>query len=248
MVDKTSQGQNDDRPVILPVYLVFDVSGSMNGCIAALNQALHDFRDGLAKEPILSDKTRFGILDFADDARVVVALADLTEAPMQATPLAIRGGTSFAAAFRKLREVIETDVRGKSGSVRYFRPAVYFLTDGFPNLNDPWQPAFTDLTAFNPETGVGFEHYPLFVPFGFGDADRSLLQSLVYPPNRGQLFMARDGSNPVSVLKTMLEAMLKSTLLSARTATTNNPQHVLPTKNDVGPDVDVYPGGNFVGE
>ncbi|WP_370500179.1 VWA domain-containing protein [Mycolicibacterium sp. jd] len=236
----------DDRFVVLPFYLVCDVSGSMAPHIDTVNTSLREFRDSLAKDPILSDKVQFGVLDFADDARTVIPLGDFTAADLEHRRLAARGGTSYAAGLWHLRATIEEDVAAGADRHRYFRPAVFFLTDGYPNPGDPWAQAFQDLTYFDSASGQGFRPYPLFVPFGIGDADPEILAQMVYPQDRSALFMAKKGTTPGAAIEKMARAMLMSVLASGRSAAAGQPQHMVPTQADVGPGVTAYPGGDFV--
>src|SRR5215203_3974223 len=110
LADRNRGLHPDDRPVVLPFYLLCDVSYSMESDIAALNSALFRIRDALVMEPVLSDKVRFSVVDFSDDARVVVPLADFADVNLPTTPLATRGATSYGEAFRVLKETIDADV------------------------------------------------------------------------------------------------------------------------------------------
>lgn len=235
----------DNRFVALPFYLVCDVSGSMSPHIGALNQALREFRDSLASNPVLADKVQFGVIDFADDAREVVPLGDFSVANLESNRLSARGGTNYGTALRTLRATIERDLTAGAASYKYYRPAVFFLTDGEPTDHD-WQSAFGELTAFDPERGEGFRSYPLFVPFGIGDADAHVLASMVHPQNRSVLFMANAGTTPAAALSKMTDAMLKSMLKSGNSALQGKAMHVLPTQDELGADVIAYPGGDFV--
>lgn len=229
----------DNRYVVLPFYLLCDVSGSMTPHIGALNESLLQFRDELARNPVLSDKVQFGVVDFADDAGDVIPLGDFSSADLNHRQLTARGGTNYGAAFRTMRATIERDMAAGAERFRYFRPAVFFLTDGAPTDSE-WPQAFADLTSLE------FTAYPLFVPFGIGDADATVLSGLVHPQNRSTLFMANAGTSPATAITKMTEAMLKSVLNSGRSAMAGTPQHVVPTQADVGPGVTAYPGGNFV--
>ena len=235
----------DDRIVQLPFYLLCDVSYSMEPHLDTLNEALRNFRDSLAKDPILADKVQFGVVDFADDARSVVPLGDFTAANLDAHRLTCRGGTSYGSAFTTIRDTIATDIAAGASQYRYFRPAVFFLTDGCPT-DTGWENAFHALTDYDPTTDQGFRSYPLFVPFGIGSADATILAQLVYPKDRSALFMANSGVSPTSAIEAMTSAMLKSVLASSRSVIKGGPQHVVPTQADVGPNVTAYPGGDFV--
>jgi uncharacterized protein YegL len=236
----------DDRFVVLPFYLLCDVSYSMQPHIGALNEALREFRDSLAKDPILGDKVQFGVIDFSDNAREVIPLSDFSVADLEHHQLSERNGTSYAAAFKEQRRVIERDLKAGAQRYRFFRPAVFFLTDGAPNHGDAWKEAFRELTHYDEQTNDGFRSYPLFVPFGIGAADVSVLSQLVHPQKRSVLFMANQGTSPTDAIKQMTDAMLKSVVSSGRTALIGTPQHQLPTQRELGPGVTAYPGGDYV--
>lgn len=235
----------DDRYVVLPFWLVCDVSGSMSPHIGTLNQSLRDFRDSLAMSPVLADKVQFGVIDFSDNATEVIPLGDFSSANLEGGQLRSRGGTNYGAAFTTLRQIIERDLAAGAHLYRYFRPAVFFLTDGQPT-DQNWRDAFRDLTYFDHLSGQGFRSYPLFVPFGIGDADAATLAQLVHPQDRSVLFMANTGTTPSTAINKMTKAMLASMLASGRSALTGLPQHVLPTQDELGPDIKAYPGGDFV--
>jgi uncharacterized protein YegL len=241
--------RGDDRHVVLPFYLLTDVSGSMAPHIGALNKALVTFRDTLARNPILADKVQFGVIDFSDSAGTVIPLGDFSTAHLTQHTLTTRGGTNYGAAFRALRDTIEADLAAGADRYRYFRPAVFFLTDGCPT-DSAWPEAFAALTGFDKATGNGFRAYPLFVPFGIGSADATILARLVHPQDRSSLFMAAAGTTPEVAIEAMTKAMLTSILSSGqsvgRSVGGGTTQHVMPTQSDVGPGVTVYPGGDFV--
>jgi uncharacterized protein YegL len=243
-----NQAQNtpDNRYVVLPFYLLCDVSSSMRPYIGTLNESLGEFRDGLSKNPVLADQVQFGVVDFSDDAREVVPLGDFSTADLENRQLSTRYSTSYTAAFKTIRATIEQDLAAGKDRYRYFRPAVFFLTDGEPNNDGQWTRAFRELTSFDEATGEGFQSYPLFVLFGIGDADISTLSQLVHPQDRSVLFMANTGTSPATAIAKMADAMLKSVLKSGRSVLTGNPQHSLPTQAELGPEIRAYPGGDFV--
>jgi uncharacterized protein YegL len=235
----------DDRFVVLPFYLLTDVSSSMSPHISTVNDALDGFRDTLAKTPILSDKVHFGVVDFSDDARTVVPLGDFTQADLEHRRLSTRGGTNYGRAFTTMRSTIEADMAAGAARYRFYRPAVFFLTDGCPT-DSGWPAAFAALTQYDESTKQGFKGYPLFVPFGIGAADGAILSRLVHPQDRSALFMANAGATVPAAIEAMTKAMLTSILSSGRSAMAGKAQHVLPTQADLGQDVTVYPGGDYV--
>ena len=140
--------QSDDRIFTLAFYIVVDASVSMaaNHGLEAANQILPKVIDAIDSSPTLADVVRLGAMDFSDDARVVLRLCDLRDAT--AAPFVARGATSYAAAFRQLRQEIEKDyAQLKLDGLRVFRPAVFFITDGaHTDHQSDVDAAFTALT------------------------------------------------------------------------------------------------------
>ncbi|MFG2047375.1 VWA domain-containing protein [Micromonospora sp. NPDC048935] len=227
-----------DQGILLPFYLVVDVSWSMKGDkLDAAREILPAVANTLAKNPILNDKVRFSLIDFADEAQVLVPLCDLSQ---QGTlpSLELRGGTSYAEAFRTLREQIFRDVTQLRGDgYRVHRPAVFFISDGEPL--DDWQDAFSALTEYNRETGTGFRWYPVLVPCGVDTADRDVLRKLVYPQQKSKLYMMRTGADAAGAIRAMTEVLISSVLASGQSIAAGGSGLILPGPGDVPADLDV---------
>ena len=192
---------------ILPFYLVCDESYSMSGApLDSMNDSMLELHKEIGSNPVVSDKTRFAIVGFSDDAEVLLELSDLsmvTSLPV----LAPRGGTSFAAAFRLLRDTIEKDVRDlkAQGNVVY-RPVVFFLTDGYPT--DEWTAEYGELTdGSNPV-------HPKILAFGIGDADDSVISKVA----TFRAFKADGTMSAASALREFAVALTKSIVKSGSTA------------------------------
>lgn len=160
---------------LLPFYVVCDVSASMreDGRSDAVTAAVVATCDAIATNPVVADRTRFGVVAFAADAEVVLPLCDVSF--LDALPvLRPRGLTNYGPAFVALRATIEQDVAQLAADgCRVFRPAVFFLTDGRPS--DPpaaWRSALGRLRD------PGFGHRPNIVAFGFGQCDPAVLREV----------------------------------------------------------------------
>lgn len=227
-----------DQGILLPFYLVIDVSFSMAGKkMDSANQILPSVADALARNPILNDKVRFALLDFSDDARVVLPLCDISE---QTTlpGLSIRGGTCYGAAFRALRTQVQTDVTQlRADGYKVYRPAVFFLSDGEPG--DDWRADFAALTEYDPATGNGFKWYPVVVPFGVEDADRDTMRELVYPLSKSKLYMMSDGADAPAAIRAMAEVLISSVLASGHSVANGGPGLILPAAGQIPADIDV---------
>jgi uncharacterized protein YegL len=204
----------DNRILVLAFYVVADVSYSMgqSGALDELNKVLPQVADAIDANPMLGDLVRLGAMDFSDDARVVLRLGDLRDVHTLPT-FTPRGRTSYAAAFRLLRQEIEKDLAQlRSDNFKTYRPAVFFITDGEPTDDDAeLQAAFEALTA------PDFKGRPNILPFGLGDATKDSLDRWIHPrtgskPMRS--YVAKDGMSPKAAIDKVAEALLGSVIAS----------------------------------
>jgi len=227
-----------ERGILLPFYLVIDVSVSMTGPkLDQANRILPEIRDALAVNPILNDKVCFGVIDFSDEAQVVLPLCDLSR---QTTlpGLVSRGGTSYGAAFRLMRKQIEQDVTQlRADGFQVHRPAMFFLSDGEPT--DDWKADFKALTQYDKETRVGFRPYPVVVPLGVEAADHATMVQLVHPLNRSKLYMMKQGGDAAAAIRAMAEVLISSIIASGQGALEGGSGLVLPTAAQVPDDIEV---------
>jgi uncharacterized protein YegL len=233
---------------ILPFYLVVDVSYSMldEDKIGQANRIMPDIQDALAENPVVADKVRFSVIDFSDDAQVILPLCDLSIQP--ALPkLEVRGGTSYVAAFTTLRHQIDRDVSQlKADGFEVHRPALFFVSDGEPTDDDQeWRRAFTELTAYDRITKTGFAFFPNVIPFGLG-ANPGTLRDIIHPQDRSKAYFMKDGAEPGPALRQMAEILIASTLLSGSSFGQGGPGFVLPDDDDIGDDVVVADYGDLL--
>jgi uncharacterized protein YegL len=232
------------RGKILPFYLVIDVSFSMDGAkLASANQVVPRVKDALAMNPILSDKVRFSLLDFSDEANVVLPLCDLLEVPIPT--LICRGGTNYSAALRLLRQEIEKDVRQlKNDGFQVHRPAVFFLSDGMPTDEpDEWLAAFGDLTTGD------FKQYPNFVPCGVDQADARTLQQLIHPKTGRKpmrMYLMDKNEQPADAIGKIAEILISSVLSSSRSMAEGDSGIILAESEDVPEGIHSYSAEDFV--
>lgn len=141
-------------------------------------------------------------------------LRDVTHIPQ----LAERGATSYAAAFRLLRQEIDRDIRQlKADRMRVYRPAVFFITDGVPtDETAALQAAFAELTD------PSFRSRPNIIPFGVGDATKDTLDPWVFPaggPKPMRSYVTKDGADPAKAINQVAEILISSILASAGSVT-----------------------------
>lgn len=212
----------DDQYQALAFYIVADVSYSMqeSGAIIAANTLLKEVHDAIVASPVIADVVRLGVMDFSDDAQVLLRLGDLRDVTT-IPELKARGGTSFAAAFRQLRQEIERDIPALKGdNYKVFRPAVFFITDGQPTDGaGTLQAAFADLTARD------FRYRPNVIPFGVGDATKASVDPWVFPTageKQMRSYVAKDGADPAKAITEMAHLLISSILASAGSVTDPN--------------------------
>ncbi len=120
----------------LPVYLLLDASGSMEGApIESVRQGLELFQREVSTDPFARDVVKVGIITFASDAQLIndrlVPIAEFS-----APNLVASGVTRLDLAFKVLLQSMSREpdvvkaVRG--GQKGDWKPAVFVLTDGLP--------------------------------------------------------------------------------------------------------------------
>jgi uncharacterized protein YegL len=241
----------DDKAKLLPFYLVCDVSQSMvdSGALLEANNILPSLVQALEKDPIICDKVRFGVIDFSDDARVVLPLCDLLE-QTSLPALEGRGKTSYRAAFELLKAEIERNVNQlKADGFAVHRPAVFFLSDGAPTDTEAeWKAAFADLTVYDKASGTGNRMYPNIIPFGLQGCDPQVLQEVIHPKNPPEramrLFLAEQDQTPASAVTKMAKLLVTSVIQSSTGMAEGGNGIVLPKGEDgiksYGADDDVF--------
>lgn len=125
----------------LPVYLVIDTSGSMQGePIAAVKNGIDMLVADLRNNPHALESAWLSVITFDNDARQIVPLTDLQS--FQTPSIGASGMTALGPALLLLcdcrkRECKKSwkDADGKSHKGD-FRPLVFLMTDGHPNEGD----------------------------------------------------------------------------------------------------------------
>ena len=98
----------------MPFYLVCDVSWSMSGDMATLNQGVQRLRNAIVSEPTVDDVAHVCVMTFSDTAKVVLPLTQLSEHEIPA--LHVEGGTNYGVAFQELARVAAQDVAQPQGA------------------------------------------------------------------------------------------------------------------------------------
>jgi len=157
---------------IVPVYLLLDESGSMdtNGGIDASNSCLPELHRRIARDPLVADKCRIGLITFSDIAEELLPLSNLMD--VVAIPgCTAKGMSNYGEAFNLLRDVIDRDITNlKSQGMQVYRPAVFFITDGEPT--DDWEAAHLALMdKTNPWS-------PHIFSYGYTGANQNIIEKI----------------------------------------------------------------------
>lgn len=189
---------------VVPFYLVCDASSHMAGePIDALNASLTGLHQEIGSNPALAERVRFCLIEYSDDAEVLLPLADLSALTAIPKLRASGGRASYDSAFNRLYETISRDVTKLKnvGSIVY-RPAVYFLA-GIPSC-DEWT------ESYNRISDRSWDPHPNIFTFGFGmarEADMSAIATV-------EAFMADGTVGPADVLRSHAESLIRSVINS----------------------------------
>jgi len=124
----------------LPVYLLLDVSGSMQGApIEAVNTGMQILLSTLRQNPYALEMAFLSVITFGPTAKQLMPLTELLD--FQIPPLKAEGvGTSLGAALNLLVAKIETEIKKSTHDVKGdWKPIVFIMTDGEPT--DDFEPA-----------------------------------------------------------------------------------------------------------
>jgi uncharacterized protein YegL len=216
---------------LLPFYLVIDVSTSMaaGGELEAAGAIMPAIVEALARNPALSSKVPFGLIDFAGTADVRLPLCDVLSVGSGTPVLTARDGTCYTAVFALVQRQIEADVaRLKADGFVVHRPVVWFISDGTPD-DDPAarQAAFARLTTC--------EVYPNVIPCGVGDARPDVMGALVHPPTgpkKTVLYMTDPGELPAKAIASIAEIIISSAIQSGYGLGHGSTRLILPSEGD----------------
>lgn len=206
--------------MVMPFYLICDVSYSMINDMAELNAGVKRLRQSITAEPLVDDVAHVALMTFSDTAKVVMPLSQMSEAAIPT--LSVEGGTNYGQAFRELASTIPADAAAlKAQGYRIFRPCAFFLTDGEPNDSDYFE-TFKSALTYNGVTGVGMKQYPVFIPFGFRAAPDSVLKKLAYPPEKGRWYHIKN-DDIGQVIKLILDVIMKTVVSTGQSSSTGKP-------------------------
>jgi uncharacterized protein YegL len=206
--------------LVMPFYLLCDVSYSMTDDMPALNEGIQRLRRAIVSEPAVDDVAHIGILTFSNAGKVVVPLSQMSEHNVPV--LTAGGGTNYGAAFRTLAQTITQDSTSlKSQGYKVYRPCAFFLSDGEP-LDKDWDTTFRATLTYDPTTRAGMKGHPVFVPYGFRDASEDVLRKLAYPMGKAKWYFSKS-SEIEQVLKGILDIIMNTVITSGNSVSLKEP-------------------------
>lgn len=121
----------------LPVYLVIDTSGSMNGePIEAVKNGVQVMISSLRQNPQAIETAFISVITFGSTATQLMPLTDL--ASFQIPDIKAGGTTSLGAALSLVAGKLDTEVAKTTTEQKGdWKPLVFIMTDGVPT--DNWQ-------------------------------------------------------------------------------------------------------------
>jgi len=132
----------------LPVYILADCSGSMNGApIESVKSGIRALHSELMGDPSAVESAYLSVITFDSNAQQIVPLTEIT----QFNPPEIQAGgtTAFGAALSLLEEALEREVCKTSEEEKGdWKPLVFIFTDGAPT--DRWDEAASSLKTNRP--------------------------------------------------------------------------------------------------
>jgi uncharacterized protein YegL len=160
------------------------------------------------------------VIAFSDGAEVVTPLSKVidgaAENPIYALP---KGGqTNYALAFKTLNQTIRSDVSALTSAGKHVKgPAVFFLTDGEPQVGDKrqldevWQKEWSELTD------PLFEHRPRIVSLGLGSVNERTLKLVASKVPPGAACIAEPGVTAGNLLGAIIDIIIFSITQSTNT-------------------------------
>lgn len=240
VVTATVEGQ-----IIMPFYVICDVSASMDRDMDELNRSLRALQDDIMANPVVDDLTMLSVITFHSTAQTVVPLAAPSEVNLPR--LTVGGATNYGAAFREFARAFDADrARLKSEGKKVYRACVFFLSDGEPTDRD-YLSTFRSVIAYDPVTMSGNKAFPYIVTFGFRQATEKVMSQLAYPDfgnSKGRWFLSRN--NNIGELLKSMTATIGNTIVSSGMSGSQGTQQIIPPTPPASSGMQFGEAGDFV--
>ena len=119
----------------LPVYILIDTSGSMQGePIESVKVGLSDMMTTLRQDPYALETVWISIITYDKDVNQVLPLTELSDLQLPNIVTPESGPTHMGAALKKLLEMVDVEVnKGTPTQKGDWMPLLFLMTDGHPS-------------------------------------------------------------------------------------------------------------------
>jgi uncharacterized protein YegL len=119
----------------LPIYIVIDTSGSMNGePIASVNVGLQAMLHALRQDPHALESVYLSLITFDNEVKEIFPLTALDQVQIPEITCPKSGATNMGAALELTINSIEKNVQRSSADHKGdWRPMLFLMTDGAPS-------------------------------------------------------------------------------------------------------------------
>lgn len=200
-------------------YVVCDVSGSMHaprsdGSVTpwqVVFDGLGDILFEINESPMARDICHMSVIAFSDGVEEVLPLTSLRNGDVFIPGLPKGGWTNYNAVFSWLSKTVPRDYERLSAGHRVKRPAVYFITDGWPQVDGKmqqdslWGRPLKQLQAHGSR--------PIITALGLGEAKESSLCQICSAP--GEAWAANADAVPAHLLSAIMDQIIQSVVRSS---------------------------------
>jgi len=119
----------------LPVYLLLDTSGSMQGePVTSVNIGLRSMLSALRQSPYALESVFISLVTFDSQVKEVLQLTALEDVNLPDIQCPTSGATMLGAALEEICEKVEKEVRRSTPDQKGdWRPLLFIMTDGKPS-------------------------------------------------------------------------------------------------------------------
>lgn len=137
-VKKVDEGNMERR---LPVIILVDTSGSMQGTETMLQQSVKDLYRTLRNDPIACPRVELSVMSFNSDLQILEPMRELEQHEAMGSNLAFRcegctyTGLALKMSIMHLEDRLKV-FREHRPRIRYYSPILFLLSDGKPECYD----------------------------------------------------------------------------------------------------------------